>query len=160
MDRQTFEALPFEKQLEYVNKKSFMTVKQISEEIKDMPPSSLSKIFAQKGYRRAKGFYIKMKQTPQLISSEEHSKDPLQELLRYKDQLIAMVLRDQEQHHQSNQFDFSFLEQLNKSKTKKTITFDLPEELANELDRVIAKKGLKKQALMSLVVYQFLQSYK
>ncbi|MBO1005905.1 hypothetical protein [Pseudogracilibacillus auburnensis] len=153
MDRKTFEVLSFKKQLEYVNQRSGMTVKQISEEIKGMPPSSLSKTFAEKGYRRVKGIYVKKEQIPQLISSKE---DPLQELLRYKDEIISMVL--EKQHYQSIQFDFSFLEQYEKQ-NKKTITFDLPEEMANQFNSLVAKKGYKKQAVWNLLVYSFLQNH-
>lgn len=155
MERQEFEALTFEEQLEYVNQRYQMTVKQIAEEIKDIPPSSLSKIFAEKGYRRVKGLYVKTEKTPQSSSIKDDSEDPLQELLQYKDQLIAMVLKNQQQS--SNQLDFSFLENY-QNQDKKTITFELPEEMAKQFDSEIAKKGFKKQAILNLLIYQFLQS--
>lgn len=154
MERQEFEALTFKEQLEYVNQRTQMTVKQIAEEIKGMPPSSLSKNFAEKGYRRVKGLYVKTEKTPQSSSTKDDTEDPLQELLQYKDRLIAMVLKNQQQS--SNQLDFSFLENY-QNQDKKTITFELPEEMAKQFDSEIAKKGFKKQAILNLLIYQFLQ---
>jgi hypothetical protein len=157
LERQDFEALTFKEQLEYVNQRPQMTVKQIAEGIKGMPPSSLSKIFSEKRYRRVKGLYVKTEQKPQSSSSKDSVEDPLQELLHYKDQLIAMVLG--KQHHQSNQLDFSFLEQY-ENQNKKTITVDLPEEMANQFNSLIAKKGYKKQAIWSFMVHSFLENHK
>jgi len=154
LERQEFEALTFKEQLEYVNQRTQMTVKQIAEEIKGMPPSSLSKIFAEKGYRRVKGLYVKTEKTPQSSSTKDDSENPLQELLQYKDQLIAMVLKNQQQS--SNQLDFSFLENY-QNQDKKTITFELPEEMAKQFDSEIARKGYKKLSVLNLLIYEFLQ---
>ena len=153
MERQEFENLTFKEQLEYVNQRKHMTVKQIAEEIKGMPPSSLSKIYAKKGYRRVKGLYVKTEKMPQL----ESTKDDLEELLHYKDQLIAMVLKNQQQS--SNQLDFSFLEKY-QNQSKKTITFDLPEEMVDQFNSFVVKRGYKKQAVLSFIVHNFLQSNK
>ena len=153
MERQEFENLTFKEQLNYVNQRKHMTVKKIAEEIKGMPPSSLSKIFAKKGYRRVKGLYVKTEKMPQSKST----KDDLEELLHYKDQLIAMVLKNQQQS--SNQLDFSFLEKY-QNQSKKTITFDLPEEMVDQFNSFVVKRGYKKQAVLSFIVHNFLQSNK
>lgn len=157
MDRKTFEVLSFKKQLEYVNERAHVTIKEIADEIEGMPPSSLSQIFSQRGYRRVKGLYVKSEQKLQVNPSKENLGNPLQELLNYKDQLIAMVLSETKE--KPKLLDFSFLEQF-EGQTKKTITFDLPEEMIKDLDRFIINKGLKKQTLMSLIVYSFLESQK
>jgi len=157
LERQEFENLTFTEQLEYVNQRTHMTVEEIAKEIKGMPPSSLSKIFSEKGYRRVKRLYVKSEQMPQSSSSKDTAEDPLQELLHYKDQLIAIALG--KQHHQSNQLDFSFLEQY-KSQNKKTVTFDLPEEMVVQFNSLVAKKGYKKQAIWSFMVHNFLENHK
>ena len=155
MNRKTFEeVLTFEEQLKFVNDRPHLTVKEIAKVIDGMPSSSLSKIFNQKGYRRSQGLYVKTKQTPQ---SQSPAEDCLQELLDYKDALISMALGNQQQ--QSTELDFSFLEQY-EGQNRKTISFDLPEELANQFNSAVAKKAYKKQALMSLLVYEFLQIHK
>lgn len=151
MDRKTFESLTLEQQLIFVNKRQQMTTKQIADEI-GMPPSSLSKIFTEKGYKRIRGKYVKKEK---LSSHKEPSElSPFEELLQYKDQLIDIAL--QKQHQQPQLLDFSVLSQFKRD--KETITFDCPAELSQKLNEVLTKRGYKKQALLSLLIYHFLQS--
>jgi hypothetical protein len=147
LDRQAFEALTLHEQLSFMNKRSEMTLKEIVKEIQGMPASSLSQIFSKKGYQRQKGIYVK-------VESEATNND-FQELLRFKDQLISLVLREQQQET-SKKLDFSFLNQFDPKK-KKTITFDLPEVLADQLDSFVKASGFKKQAVYSLAIYELVQ---
>lgn len=153
MDRKTFESLTLEEQLKYVNDRREMTTREIGETI-GMPPSSLSNLFSNVGYKRVKGIYIKKEQTPQNSSVE--TPIYLQELLQYKEEIIAMV---QGKRPYSTQIDFSFLKQFDKEIGKKTLTFDLPEELAERLEAFVTGSGYKKQAVLSLAIYNFLQNY-
>lgn len=159
LERQDFENLPFEKQLKYVNERNDMTLEEIARTI-GIPQSSLSGIFAKRGYRRERstGQYVKSEENPpsKKTTSLFSSKD-LQELLRYKNQLIALAL--EKQQNQLNRIDFSFLTKF-ENQNKKTIAFDLPEELANDFNAVVTKTGYKKQAILTFLIYDFLQKNK
>ncbi len=149
MDRQEFKSLRLEEQVAYVNKRSQMTMGQIAEEI-GIPASSLSQLLTREGHRRVNGFYVK-------AGTEAPQTNDLQELLQYKEQILAMVLKEQ-QEQTSKKLDFSFLNNYNQ-KHKKTISFDLPEAFVNEIDMFVKATGYKKQAIYALAIYQLMQKH-
>jgi len=110
LDRQSFENLTLEEQVIYVNERPKMTMGQIAEEV-GIPASSLSNIFCKKGYRRDKGFYVKSQ-------TKQPQKDDIQELLQYKEQILAMVLKEQE-NQTPKQLNFSFLNNYDYKNKKK-----------------------------------------
>lgn len=163
MDRQLFESLPIEKQVEFMNERPKKKLKEIAEEI-GMPASSLGSIFNKAGYVRRQGLYVldeAKAETPQAESTESApipQNEELQELLQYKDQLIALVT---EKEKQEAPLDFSTLSQYKDEDGKinwSTLTFQIPTELHEQLDEYLEKRGYKKQFLLSLIVQQFLNS--
>lgn len=158
MDRQTFEALPIENQVSYMNERSHMKLKEVAEEI-GIPPSSLSQLFLKAGYVRKSGLYAK-DETKKEPEKEVAVSDDLQELLQYKDELLAMVLQSKKQE---TPLDFSVFGNY-KDETGKiqwsTLTFQIPTELHAELDEFLEKRGYKKQFLLSLLVKDFLDKKK
>ena len=153
MDRQTFEALPLENQVAYMNERPKQTLKQIAEEI-GIPPSSLSQLFLKEGYVRKSGIYIKDDSKKE--AEKETPADEWADLLKYKDQLIEMVLRGEQQEPP---LDFSTLNDYKDESGKiqwSTLTFQIPAELHAELDDFLDRRGYKKQMLLSLVIKQFL----
>lgn len=157
MERQEFEDLRLEEQIAYVNKRSNMKVKEIAEEI-GMPPSSLSNLLSNAGYRRIQGIYVKQPQfeapNEESHSIKFHDKD-LQELLQHKEQLLNL-LREQ-QYQAPNKLDFTVLDCYGGN--KKAVSIELPEDQIEEMNAFIKKTGLKKQLLFSLAIYQFMKSY-
>lgn len=149
MDRQTFESLTLEKQVAYMNERPRMTMKEIGAEI-GIPASTLSNLFSNAGYTRKKGLYVK-------TETEAPQNDDLEQLLQYKDQIIAMVLKEQ-QDQTSDSFDLSFLNNYD-HKNKKTISFDLPVEFVDEIDAFVKVTGLKKQSVYALAFYQLMQKH-
>jgi hypothetical protein len=153
LDRQTFEALPTENQVAYMNERSHMKLKESAEEI-GIPPSSLSQLFLKAGYVRKSGIYSKdetKKEEEQVTPS-----DDLHELLQYKEKLIEMVLQRQQQEAP---LDFSVLSDYKDESGKipwSTLTFQIPTELHAELDEYLERRGYKKQFLLSLLVKKFL----
>jgi len=153
LDRQTFEALPLEKQVAYMNERPKQTLKQIAEEI-GIPPSSLSQLFLKEGYVRKSGIY--MQDDTKKETEKEAPAYDLQELLKYKEQLIAMAL----QSKQEAPLDFSVLSDYKDEAGKiqwSNITFQIPAELHAELDEFLERRGYKKQMLLSLIIKQFLE---
>lgn len=146
MNRQDFEALTFEEQLNYVNARSAKTMKEIGKEI-GIPPTTLSNIFSKAGYQRVNGKYVT--KDPNSITSA----NPLQEILQHKDQIIAMVLGHQ---LQNQNLDFSPLQAYRKEDGRENISFEIPKLLAQQLNETIEKRGYKKQSLLCLLIYQFL----
>lgn len=150
MDRQLFESWTLEDQVNFVNERSKMTMAQIAEEV-GVPASSLSNIFSREGYRRDKGIYVKSQTT-------QPQKDDLRELLQYKEQILAMVLKEQ-QTQTPKQLSFSFLNNYD-HKNKKTISFDLPEAIVDEIDAFVKSIGYKKQSVYALAIYELMQKYR
>lgn len=148
MDRQTFESLPLEEQVNYVNERPGMTMSQIGAEI-GVPASTLSNLFSRAGYQRIKGVYVK--------TEIETPNDDLQQLLQYKDQLIAMVLREQ-QVQPSDKMDFSFLNNYD-DKTKKTVSYDLPHDFVKEMQEFVKTTGYSKRSVVMLAIYEFMQKH-
>lgn len=153
MDRQTFEALSIEKQVSYMNERPKQTLKQIAEEI-GIPPSSLSQLFLKEGYVRKSGIYLKDDSKKE--TEKEAPADDLQELLKYKEELISLVLQSQQQEAP---LDFSVLGDYKDEAGKihwSNLTFQIPKELHAELDEFLERRGYKKQFLLSLLIKQFL----
>jgi hypothetical protein len=150
MDRQTFKSLPLEEQVNYVNERPGMTMSQIGAEV-GIPASTLSNLFSRAGYQRIKGVYVKTTET------EAPQNDDLQELLQYKEQIIAMVLREQ-QDQSSDKMNFSFLNNYD-DKNKKTASFDLPSDFAKEMEDFIEATGYKKRSVIMLAIYEFMQRH-
>lgn len=157
MNRQEFESLTLEKQVEYVNQWPNMKVKEIAEEI-GMPASSLSTVLSNGGYRRIKGIYVKQ---PQLEAPNEEShliKTPekdLQELLKHKEQLLNLL--KEQQYQVPGKLDFTVLDCY--AGNKKAVNLELPEDQIEEMNAFIKKTGLKKQSFFSLAIYEFMRNY-
>lgn len=153
MERQEFESLSFEQQVAYVNERPQMTLKQIAQEI-GIPASTLSQIFTKAGYERVKGIYVKQPQFEESHPTKSPEED-LQELLRYKEQLLNL-LREQ-QHQAPSKLDFTVLDCYGVN--KKAVSLELPEDQIEEINAFIKKTGLKKQSLFSLAIYQFMKNF-
>lgn len=153
MDRQTFEAMTIEQQVTYMNERSNMKLKEVAEEI-GIPASSLSQLFIKAGYVRKQGIYSK-DETQKEVEKEVVASDDLQELLQFKDQLLALL----QSKPQDAPLDFSVLSEYKDDEGKmewSTLTFQIPKQLHGELDEFLEKRGYKKQFLLSLLVKQFL----
>lgn len=158
MNRQEFESLPIEKQVSFMNERSEKKLKDIATEI-GIPASSLSQLFIKSGYTRKSGVYIKdVKEEPTENRTEEVVGIPneLNELLQHKDELIALLQKDQQEE---KALDFTVLNQYKDDSGKiqwSNLSFQLPTDLHNQLDEYLEKRGYKKQFLLSLIIQQFL----